>query len=160
MCLGMFMAVLDIQIVASSLPQIQAAVGIPSHQLSWIQTAYLIAEVIAIPLTGWLTRLMTLRGMFVSAAAGFTAASVGCALSNGFASLVAFRVIQGFCGGAIIPAVFTSVFLLFPHARQVRATAVAGVFAVLAPTLGPVVGGYITETYAWHWLFLHSQFLL
>jgi DHA2 family multidrug resistance protein len=154
MCLGMFMAILDIQIVASSLPQIQAAVGIPSHQLSWIQTAYLIAEVIAIPLTGWLTRLLTLRGMFVSAAAGFTAASVGCAASNDFVSLVAFRVIQGFCGGAIIPAVFTSVFLLFPRARQVRATAVAGVFAVLAPTLGPVVGGYITETYSWHWLFL------
>ena len=154
MCLGMFMAVLDIQIVASSLPEIQAAVGIPSHELSWIQTAYLIAEVIAIPLTGWLTRLMTLRGMFVCAAAGFTAASVGCALSYDFASLVAFRVVQGFCGGAIIPAVFTSVFVLFPKSRQVRATAVAGVFAVLAPTLGPVVGGYITETYSWHWLFL------
>src|SRR5262249_22949575 len=72
MCLGMFMAILDIQIVASSLPEIQSAVGIASHQLSWVQTAYLIAEVIAIPLTGWLTRLMTLRGMFVSAAAGFT----------------------------------------------------------------------------------------
>jgi len=154
MCLGMFMAILDIQIVASSLPEIQAAIGIRAHQLSWIQTAYLIAEVIAIPLTGWLTRLMTLRGMFVIAAAGFTAASVGCAASNGFASLVAFRVIQGFCGGAIIPAVFTSVFLLFPQSRQVRATAIAGVFAVLAPTLGPVVGGYITETYSWHWLFL------
>jgi MFS transporter, DHA2 family, multidrug resistance protein len=154
MCLGMFMAILDIQIVASSLPEIQAALGIPSHQLSWIQTAYLIAEVIAIPLTGWLTRLLTLRGMFVSAAAGFTAASVGCALSNGFASLVAFRVIQGFCGGAIIPAVFTSVFVLFPRVRQVRATAIAGVFAVLAPTLGPILGGFITETYSWHWLFL------
>ena len=154
MCLGMFMAILDIQIVASSLPEIQAAVGIPAHELSWIQTAYLIAEVIAIPLTGWLTRLMTLRGMFVAAAAGFTLASVGCAVSNSFASLVAFRVIQGFCGGAIIPAVFTSVFVLFPRARQVRATAIAGVFAVLAPTLGPVVGGYITETYSWHFLFL------
>jgi len=154
MCLGMFMAVLDIQIVASSLTDIAAALGIPSHELSWIQTAYLIAEVIAIPLTGWLTRLMTLRGMFVAATAGFTAASIGCALSNGFVSLVAFRVVQGFCGGAIIPAVFTSVFVLFPKDRQVRATAIAGVFAVLAPTLGPVVGGYITETYSWHWLFL------
>ena len=154
MCLGMFMAVLDIQIVASSLTEIADAVGIPSHELSWVQTAYLIAEVIAIPLTGWLTRLMTLRGMFVAATAGFTAASVGCALSNGFASLVAFRVVQGFCGGAIIPAVFTSVFVLFHQRLQVRATAIAGVFAVLAPTLGPVVGGYITETYSWHWLFL------
>jgi len=73
MCLGMFMAILDIQIVASSLPDIQAALGIPSHSLSWIQTAYLIAEVIAIPLTGWLTRLLTLRGMFAAATASCTA---------------------------------------------------------------------------------------
>src|SRR5260370_27049846 len=73
MCLGMFMAILDIQIVASSLPEIQAAVRLPSHQLSWIQTAYLTAEVIAIPLTGWLTRLLTLRGMFVRTAVGVTA---------------------------------------------------------------------------------------
>ena len=101
MCLGMFMAILDIQIVASSLPDIQAALGIPSHSLSWIQTAYLIAEVIAIPLTGWLTRLLTLRGMFAAATAGFTLASLGCAASMGFGTLVFFRVIQGFCGGAI-----------------------------------------------------------
>ena len=154
MCLGMFMAILDIQIVASSLPEIQAAIGIPSHELSWIQTTYLIAEVIAIPLTGWLTRLLTLRGMFVSAAAGFTAASAGCAMSNSFGALVSFRIIQGFCGGAIIPAVFTSVFVLFPRTRQVRAAAIAGAFAVLAPTLGPILGGFITETYSWHWLFL------
>src|SRR5262249_51791864 len=113
-------------------------------------------EVIAIPLTGWLTRLMTLRGMFVTATTGFTAASVGCALSNGFASLVTFRVVQGFCGGAIIPAVFTSVFVLFPKHRQVRATRGAGGFAVLAPALGPVVGGFITETFPWPLLFLNN----
>jgi len=154
MCLGMFMAILDIQIVASSLPDIQVGLGIPGPRLSWIQTAYLIAEVIAIPLTGWLTRLLTLRWLFVTAVAGFTLASAGCALSTGFASLIACRIIQGFCGGAIIPAVFTSVFVLFPQARHTRATAIAGAFAVLAPTLGPIFGGFITETYSWHWLFL------
>jgi len=153
MCLGMFMAILDIQIVASSLPDIQAALGIPMHRLSWIQTAYLMAEVIAIPLTGWLTRLLSLRWMYATATAGFTLASIGCALSGGFVPLIVCRTFQGFFGGAVIPAVFTSVFVLFPRPSQVRATTIAGVFAVLAPTLGPILGGYITETFSWHWLF-------
>ena len=154
MCLGMFMAILDIQIVASSLPEIQAAFDIPLDRLSWVQTAFLIAEVVAIPLTARLTRLMSLRGLFVSAVAGFTLASVGCALSHDFATLILFRTIQGFCGGIVIPAVFTAGYVLFPIGRRILPTTIAGVFAMMAPTLGPVVGGYITETYSWHWLFL------
>src|SRR5712672_4646484 len=81
MSIGMFMAILDIQIVASSLPDIQAGLGIELNRLSWVQTAYLIAEVVAIPLTGWLTRMMSLRGLFVAAITGFSASSVGCAVS-------------------------------------------------------------------------------
>ena len=154
MCLGMFMAILDIQIVASSLPEIQTALIIPLHQLSWIQTAYLIAEIIAIPMTTQLTRLFSLGGLYVIAIAGFSLASLGCATSSGFESLVVCRVIQGFCGGAVIPTVFTALFVLFPEDRRILPTTIAGVFAVLAPTLGPTVGGYITETYSWHWLFL------
>ncbi len=154
MCLGMFMAILDIQIVASSLPEIQAAFAIPLDRLSWVQTAYLVAEVVAIPLTARLTRLLSLRGLFAGAVAGFTLASVGCALSTDFAALIAFRTAQGFCGGAVIPAVFTAGFLLYPEGKRILPTTVAGIFAMLAPTLGPVVGGYITETYSWHWLFL------
>ncbi len=154
MCLGMFMAVLDIQIVASSLPDIQAGLAIPLDRLSWIQTAYLIAEIIAIPLTGWLTELLSLRVLFLAAVAGFTLASAGCAASGGFAVLIVFRIIQGFCGGAMIPAVFTAVFSLFPQRLHVRATAIAGIVAMIAPTLGPTLGGYITETYSWPFLFL------
>ena len=154
LCLGMFMAILDIQIVASSLPDIQYALGIAPDRLSWIQTAYLIAEVIAIPLTGWLTRLLSLRLLFVAACLGFTLASVGCAASFDAATLIFFRVLQGFCGGALIPAVFTSVFTMFPQRAQLPATTLGGVFAMLAPTIGPVLGGYITENYSWHWLFL------
>ena len=154
MCLGMFMAILDIQIVASSLSDIQIALRIPQDQLSWLQTSYLIAEVIAIPLTGWLVRLLSLRGLFVAADIGFTLASLGCASSFDLAPLLIFRVIQGFCGGALIPVVFTSVFTMFPERSRLLATTVGGVFAMLAPTVGPVVGGYITETYSWHWLFL------
>jgi len=154
MCLGMFMAILDIQIVASSLPDIQSALGIPNNYLSWVQTVYLIAEVIAIPLTGRLTRLFSLGGLFVLAILGFTVASLCCAMSTGFETLVPFRIVQGFCGGLVIPVVFNAVFALFPERARVPATTIAGVFAMLAPTLGPTVGGYITETYSWHLLFL------
>jgi DHA2 family multidrug resistance protein len=154
MCVGMFMAILDIQVVATSLPAIQDALAISRDAMSWIQTAYLIAEIIAIPLTGWFTRVLTLRWLFVIAISLFTLASIGCAFSGSFPTLVSFRVLQGFAGGALIPAVFSAVFLLFPIRLHPIATTMAGIMAVLAPTVGPVVGGWITETYSWHWLFL------
>src|SRR6266699_4754267 len=154
MCVGMFMAILDIQVVATSLPAIQDALAISRDAMSWIQTAYLIAEIIAIPLTGWFTRVLTLRWLFVIAIGVFTLASIGCAFSGSFPTLVSFRVLQGFAGGALIPAVFSAVFLLFPIRLHPIATTMAGIMAVLAPTVGPVVGGWITETYSWHWLFL------
>jgi DHA2 family multidrug resistance protein len=154
MCLGMFMAILDIQVVATSLPAIQQALDISRDAMSWIQTAYLIAEIIAIPLTGWLTRLLTLRWLFVAAICLFTLASIGCAFSDNFSTLICFRIVQGFAGGALIPAVFSAVFLLFPLRLHPLATTLAGIMAVLAPTVGPVVGGWITETWSWHWLFL------
>ncbi|MGO6685773.1 DHA2 family efflux MFS transporter permease subunit [Rhizobium leguminosarum] len=154
MGVGMFMAILDVQVVATSLPTIQSALGIDPDQMSWIQTAYLIAEVVAIPLTGFLTRLLTMRWLFVTAISLFVAASAGCAESGSFGELVAWRVLQGFSGGTLIPSVFSAVFILFPNARQALATTIAGVLAVLAPTVGPIVGGWLTETYSWHWLFL------
>ena len=154
MTLGMFMAVLDIQIVVTSLPNISNALAIPADRMSWVQTAYLIAEVIAIPLTGLLTRVLSLRVLFAAALALFTAASVACAASSGFESLIASRVVQGFAGGVLIPSVFSAVFLLFPVRQQGLATTLGGVMAVLAPTVGPLVGGWITQTFSWHWLFL------
>lgn len=154
MCLGMFMAILDIQVVATSLPDIRAALDVGVDQMSWIQTAYLIAEIIAIPLTGFLTRVLSMRGLFVTALSVFIVASIGCAASGSLAPLIAWRVIQGFSGGVLIPSVFSAVFLLFPAQRQDVATTVAGALAVLAPTIGPIVGGWITDTYSWHWLFL------
>ena len=154
MCVGMFMAILDVQVVATSLPAMQSALGIAPDQMSWVQTAYLIAEVIAISLTGFLTRLLGMRRLFVIATSVFTVASLGCAASNNLQVLLTWRVVQGFAGGTLIPAVFSAVFLLFPVARQGVATMLAGVLAVLAPTVGPVVGGWITSTYSWHWLFL------
>src|SRR5437870_2989326 len=95
MCLGMFMAILDIQVVVTSLPAIQEALKIGADRMSWVQTAYLIAEVIAIPLTGYLTRAVTMRGLFVLATIVFTLASIACAASVDFVTLVASRIVQG-----------------------------------------------------------------
>src|SRR3979490_1588423 len=127
MGLGMFMAILDIQVVATSLAKIREALDIPPERMSWLQTAYLIAEVISIPLTGWLTRVLTMRGLFVVATAVFTIASAACAMSLGFAALTTWRVVQGFAGGTLIPLVFAAVFLLFPRRVEPVATTIAGV---------------------------------
>src|SRR3954447_17847352 len=154
MCVGMFMAILDIQVVATSLPTIQEALGISPEAMSWIQTAYLIAEIIAIPLTGLLTRVFSLRWLFVGAVSIFTAASLGCAMSGSFHVLLSFRVLQGFFGGLLIPVVFSAVFLLFPSRLHAVATTIGGVVAVLAPTVGPIVGGWITDNWSWPFLFL------
>src|SRR3954469_12352175 len=154
MCLGMFMAILDIQVVATSLPTIQKALAISPDAMSWIQTAYLIAEVIAIPLTGLFTRMLSLRWLFAVAVASFTFASVGCAFSGSLAELLVYRVAQGFSGGVLIPAVFSAVFLLFPARLHAVATTIGGVVAVLAPTVGPIGGGWITDNWSWPFLFL------
>lgn len=154
MCLGMFMAILDVQVVATSLPTIQHELAISPDAMSWIQTAYLIAEVVAIPLTGLFTRVLTLRGLSAVAVAAFTLASVGCAFSGSLAELLVWRVAQGFSGGVLIPAVFSAVFLLFPSRLHAVATTIGGVVAVLAPTVGPIVGGWITDNWSWPFLFL------
>jgi DHA2 family multidrug resistance protein len=154
MCVGMFMAILDVQVVAASLPTIQAALAIAPDEMSWVQTSYLIAEVVAIPLTGLLTRALAMRWLSVATLCVFTAASVGCAASGSFASLIAWRVVQGLAGGLLIPQVFAAGFVLFPERGQALATTIAGMLAVLAPTVGPFVGGWITDTYDWPWLFL------
>jgi DHA2 family multidrug resistance protein len=155
MCIGMFMAILDIQIVVTSLPVIEEALGIGAERMSWVQTAYLIAEIIAIPLTGLLTRVFSLRLLFAGAVVAFTFASLGCASSDGFASLIAWRIVQGLAGGVLIPLVFSAIFLLFERGfQQTVATTLGGVLAVLAPALGPISGGLLTENFSWHWLFL------
>lgn len=155
LCIAMFMAILDIQIIVTSLAVIEEALGIGADRMSWIQTSYLIAEIITIPLTGLLMRVMSLRKLAITATALFTLASVGCALSTGFSMLIGFRILQGAAAGVLMPTVFTAVFLLFrPGTEQALATVLGGVLAVIAPSLGPIVGGLITENFSWHWLFL------
>ncbi len=153
MCVGMFVALLDIQIVASSLQDIGGGLSAAQDQISWVQTAYLIAEIIVIPLSGWLTRVFSTRWLFAASAAGFTLASLMCALAWSIESMIVFRVLQGLLGASMIPTVFTSSFHYFDGARRVYAAAVVGTIASIAPTLGPVIGGFITDTLDWRWLF-------
>ncbi|HEY5299109.1 MAG TPA: DHA2 family efflux MFS transporter permease subunit, partial [Acetobacteraceae bacterium] len=153
MCLGMFIALLDIQIVASSLQDIGGGLSAAQDEISWVQTAYLIAEIIMIPLSGWLTRVFSTRWLFTASAAGFTAASVLCGLAWNIQSMILFRAMQGLLGASMIPIVFTSSFYYFQGARRVYSAAVVGTIASIAPTLGPVIGGWITDTLNWHWLF-------
>ena len=155
LCIGMFMAILDIQVVVTSLHVIEADLGIGPERMSWVQTSYLIAEVIAIPIIGLLMRVFAKRRLFAIAILLFTVASAGCAASHGFWDLMAWRVLQGFAGGVLIPLVFSAVFLMFPKGiEQTLATTVGGFLAILAPTLGPLIGGWITENTSWHWVFL------
>src|SRR6185295_11097569 len=152
--LGLFMALLDIQIVASSLNEIQAGVSATPDEVSWIQSAYLIAEVIMIPLSGVLTRMLSTRGAFVLSSLGFTAASLGCALAQTLPQLVVLRALQGFIGGAMIPIAYAISFGIFPKRVMGSVQAVMGLIATLAPSIGPTLGGYITDHLNWHWLFL------
>ena len=154
MCLGMFMAILDIQVVATSLPAIQQALAISPDAMSWVQTAYLIAEVDRDPAD----RPAHARPDLALAVRRSGGALHPCLdrlrRQRRLSVLLVFRVVQGFAGGVLIPAVFSAVFLLFPRRLHAVATTLAGVVAVLAPTVGPVVGGWITQTWSWQWLFL------
>ncbi|TMV79569.1 DHA2 family efflux MFS transporter permease subunit, partial [Thioclava sp. BHET1] len=153
MCVGMFIALLDIQIVASSLQDIGGGLSAAQDQISWVQTAYLIAEIIVIPLSGWLTRLLSTRWLFTLSAAGFTIASALCGIAWNIQSMIVFRALQGMLGASMIPIVFTSSFHYFQGPMRVYSAAVVGTIASVAPALGPVVGGWITDTLNWHWLF-------
>jgi DHA2 family multidrug resistance protein len=153
MCFGMFMAFLDIQIVSASLSEIQAGLSASADEIPWVQTSYLVAEVIAIPLSGFLSRALGTRTLFAMSAAGFTMASVMCGLSTSIDEMILWRALQGFIGGGMVPTVFASAYVIFAGPRQKMVAPVVGLIATLAPTIGPTIGGYVTEMLSWHWLF-------
>ncbi|MBF9232282.1 DHA2 family efflux MFS transporter permease subunit [Microvirga alba] len=154
MVFGMFMAILDIQIVSASLAEIQAGLSASSDEISWVQTSYLIAEVIMIPLSGTLSRVLSTRWMFVIASGGFTLMSFMCATSTSIEQMIVWRALQGFIGGGMIPTVFASAFTIFPPEKRPVISPIIGLVATLAPTIGPTIGGYLTDLFSWHWLFL------
>lgn len=154
MVFGMFMAILDIQIVSASLAEIQAGLGASSDEISWVQTAYLIAEVIMIPLSGFLGRVLSTRLLFTLSAGGFTIASFLCATSGSINEMILWRALQGFLGGGMIPSVFAAAFTIFPKSKQAIVSPMIGLVATLAPTIGPTIGGTLSHALSWHWLFL------
>ncbi len=154
MIFGNFMAILDIQIVASSLNQIQAGLSASAEELTWVQTSYLIAEVIAIPLSGLISRMLSTRVYFAICALGFTLASLACAMAWNIESMIVFRAIQGFLGGGMIPTTMGAMFIMFPPEKRNLPLVMVGLVSTLAPALGPTIGGYLTEAFSWHWLFL------
>jgi DHA2 family multidrug resistance protein len=154
MVFGMFMALLDIQIVTSSLTQIQGGLSASADEISWVQTSYLIAEVVMIPLTGMLSRLMSTRILFVASTVGFTFTSVLCATATSLGAMIFYRILQGFLSGAMIPTVFPVVYTVFPPRQLAVVMVLISLILNLSSTVGPSLGGYLTDTYSWHWLFL------
>src|SRR5882672_1851675 len=150
---GQFMALIDIQIVAASLNEVQAGVAAGPDEISWVQTGYLMAELVMIPLAAFLAQALSTRWLFTLSAALFTISSALCGLAWDIDSMVIFRVIQGFVGGAMVPTVFATGFVLFTGKKQALIPAILGIVATLAPTLGPTLGGWITDVLSWHWLF-------
>jgi DHA2 family multidrug resistance protein len=153
MVFGMFMSILDIQIVSASLADIQAGLSASSSEVSWVQTSYLIAEVIGIPLSGFLSRAFGTRLLFAISASGFTIASFFCGFSSTIEQMILWRAIQGFLGAGMIPTVFASAYTVFPRSKFYIVGPIIGLVATLAPTIGPTVGGLITDLMSWHWLF-------
>ncbi len=154
MVFGMFMAILDIQIVSASLAEIQAGLSASADEVAWVQTSYLVAEVVMIPLSGFLSRLLSTRVLFAISCAGFTVMSFACAMSSSIEEMIVWRALQGFIGGGMIPTVFASAYSIFPRDKQPIIAPIIGLVATLAPTIGPTLGGYLTDLFSWHWLFL------
>jgi DHA2 family multidrug resistance protein len=153
MAFGQFMALIDIQIVAASLNDVQAGLSAAPDEISWVQTAYLMAELVMIPFSGFLAQALSTRWLFVLSAGLFTVSSACCGLAWNIGSMIAFRAVQGFVGGAMVPTVFATGFTLFTGRERAMIPAILGMVSVLAPTLGPTVGGWITDAAGWRWIF-------
>ncbi|MFD2235087.1 DHA2 family efflux MFS transporter permease subunit [Phaeospirillum tilakii] len=147
--LGAFMATLDISIVNAALPTIQGEIGASATEGTWITTAYLVAEIVIIPLSAWLVRLLGLRSFLLLVAGLFTAFSILCGLSTSLAMIIVGRSGQGLSGGAMIPTAMTIIATRLPPHRQMMGNALFGMTAILGPVLGPLVGGMLTDTVSW-----------
>ncbi len=151
--LGAFMAVLNIQIVNASLADIQGAIGAGIDDGGWISTSYLIAEIVVIPLSGWLARVFSVRIYLLTNAVLFLVFSAACAFAQDLPQMIVLRAIQGFTGGVLIPMAFTLIITLLPKAKQPIGLALFAVSATFAPAIGPTIGGYLTENFGWEYIF-------
>ncbi|MDF9621023.1 MDR family MFS transporter [Pseudomonas entomophila] len=151
--LGAFMAVLDIQITNSSLKDIQGALSATLEEGSWISTSYLVAEIIMIPLTAWLVQLLSARRLAVWVSLGFLLSSLLCSMAWNLESMIVFRALQGFTGGALIPLAFTLTLIKLPEHHRAKGMAMFAMTATFAPSIGPTLGGWLTENWGWEYIF-------
>jgi DHA2 family multidrug resistance protein len=151
--LGAFMAVLNIQIVNASLADIQGGIGAGIDDGGWISTSYLIAEIVVIPLSGWLAQVFSVRIYLLTNALLFLVFSAACALAQNLPQMIVLRAVQGFTGGVLIPMAFTLIITLLPKAKQPIGLALFAISATFAPAIGPTIGGYLTENFGWEYIF-------
>jgi DHA2 family multidrug resistance protein len=151
--LGAFMAVLNIQITNASLLYIEGGIGTGVDNGAWISTAYLIGEIIVIPLTDYLSRVFSFRRFLIANTVLFLFFSVACAFAHDLEQMIVLRALQGFTGGVLIPMSFTLVLTKLPKGQQPLGMALFALTATFAPAIGPTIGGYLTEAYGWQYIF-------
>ena len=152
--LATLMQVIDTTIANVALPDMQGALSATQDQVSWVLTSYIVAAAIATPATGWLAAKLGRRRLLAIAIGGFTAASVLCAVATDIGQMVGFRVLQGLFGAALVPISQSTLLDVFPREKHGAAMAMWGMGVMVGPILGPPLGGWLTDHYSWHWVFL------
>lgn len=152
--LATLMQVIDTTIANVALPDMQGALSATQDQVSWVLTSYIVAAAIATPATGWLASTLGRRRLLAIAISGFTVASVLCAVATDIGQMVVFRVLQGLFGAALVPISQSTLLDVFPREKHGAAMAMWGMGVMIGPILGPPLGGWLTDHYSWHWVFL------
>ena len=152
--LATLMQALDTTIANVALPNMQGSLSATQDQVSWVLTSYIVAAAIATPATGWLSSVMGRRRLLLIAIGGFTLASVLCGIATDIGEMVAFRLLQGLFGAALVPISQSTLLDVFPREKHGAAMALWGMGVMVGPILGPPLGGWLTDAYSWHWVFL------
>nr|WP_319515449.1 DHA2 family efflux MFS transporter permease subunit [uncultured Cohaesibacter sp.] len=152
--LATIMQVLDTTIANVALPHMSASLGAAQHEINWVLTSYIVAAAIATPITGWLSDRIGQKPLFLFAVTGFTVASALCGIATSLGEMVAFRILQGLCGAMIAPLAQTVIMNINPKERLAQAMAIYGMGIMVAPIIGPTLGGWLTESVNWRWVFL------
>lgn len=151
--LGAILEVIDTSIVNVALAEMQASLGATISEIGWVVTGYAIANVVMIPLTAWLGDLFGQKKYFIFSLVGFTVSSVLCGLAPNLGTLILARILQGLCGGGLLAKAQAILFQTFPPHEQGTAQAVFGIGVIAGPAIGPTLGGFLTDTLGWRWIF-------